>query len=358
MFKIKNIIFVILVSSFSYLKAAPLSVYSTTQCLAKGGACSAMVEDYSSIFVNPSLLNYIEKEGFRVEVQIEGSSKIDKLSNGILGESPYWKFKDQSLFQSLEGKNISGGLSFLTSYLKKSWALSFFAKSSLSSNFVDQDTANIYFGTDLGLQYTYAKSFLRDKRLKLGFNIKTIHRSASFGLKDYSYLSTNGFYNAGYEQNGIAFAVDLGSQYKIKRKNYETNFALSFLDLGSPFFLHTMSTDKNPPGLIKRVVIGTNFTYYDIFKGITLSTNLDLIKGLTKNETRIIDSVMWGINFKLPKFFSFSTGFYQGNWTAGFGLDFWILDVNFASYQINTLAYEGGKSTSNRRYTVQVGFNF
>ncbi len=340
-------------------------IYTSASFLARGGAMTSNVDDYNAIFVNPSGIGAVEEPILNFEFQIEGSSDIGENMTALFGYESNWHADNQADIEALRNQNTRAKVGFLAAYIRQNFAFAMVSNGALDTAYDDATVPNVHaFGVgDVDIQFSGATSFLEDKRLKIGGTAKILYRTARTGFLTYDELATQGLKPSGpYTDEGIAFSFDVGTQYAWKYTNYDISVGLAALDLSTPYGLNTKflgsTTGKRPPIMPARIVAGTGLTVYNLFSGIRLRTNLDIVKSLTRHETSIIDWIHWGAEFKLPMYLALRGGINQGYWTAGMSVTYWILEASFATYAENTAIYDRdlGRMKSNRRYLFQFSF--
>jgi hypothetical protein len=343
-----------------------LPVYTSAQWLGRGGAMTADVDDYNVIFVNPAGLPLIKEPILNFEFQLEGSGGITDNLTAFFGYGSKWVINNPADVNALMGKDVSTRVSFLASYITNSYALALISRGTMNTAY---DTAtppnsDTFSATDLTLQLTYGKGFL-DNHLRVGGTGKLAYRSGRFGNFTMSQLETQGIKPFGsLSQEGMAFSFDAGVQYSWTMQTYDVSIGGSALDLATPFGLDpkfvTGNSNGRPPILPARVDIGTGIKVHDIGAGIAWRTNLDLIKSITHMEASMFDLVHFGTELQFPRLIFLRAGIYQGYWTAGLGIKYYILECDFATYATDTALYynTNGRQESDRRYNFQFSFMF
>ncbi len=339
--------------------------YTTASFLARGGAMSSDVDDYNAMFVNPAGISRIEDKTGIIELQVEGSTHVGDNMTALFGYSDHWKTHDPADVEKLRGQNTRAKLAFLAAYLQKGFAFAMASSGAMDMAYDSQTVPNVHtFGVgDVDIQMSAATGFFEDERLKVGGTAKILYRTARTGYLTYDDLATIGVKPSGpYTDEGIAFSFDVGSQYSWKLTGYDLSVGLSALDLATPYGIKTKflgsATGERPPIANARLVAGAGLRVHNIFSGIQMGTNLDIIKSLTRSETSVLDWMHWGVEFKFPMYLSVRGGLNQGYWTAGLSVNYWLFEAGFATYAENTAIYDKslGRMKSNRRYLFQFTF--
>jgi hypothetical protein len=349
--------------------AAPmeqLPVYTSARWLGRGGAMTADVDDYNVIFVNPAGLPLIKEPVLDFEFQLEGSGGITDNLTAFFGYSDKWKVTNPSDLNSLIAKDVSTRVSFLTAYVTDTYAIALISRGTMNTAYdtATPPNADVFSATDVTLQLTYGKGFL-DNSLRVGGTGKLAYRTGRFGTFTMKQLETEGLKPFGQlSQEGLAFSFDVGIQYSWFMEGYDVNIGGSALDLATPFGLDpriTKGSDNGrPPILPARIDIGTGIKVHNIGAGIAWRTNLDVIKSITHMEASVFDLLHFGTELQFPRLIFLRAGIYQGYWTAGLGIKYYILECDFATYATDTALYYNtdGRRASDRRYDFQFSFMF
>ncbi|MEI6093209.1 MAG: hypothetical protein WCQ47_05955, partial [bacterium] len=281
--------------------------------------------------------------------------------------SKYWKVTNPDDLTPLNGKNTRGRLGFIGTYITDLISFAFVANGMLDS-FVTSTTPTVkdkVFSTqDIAVQFGIAKSFLERKNFRIGGTGKAIYRGNVSGTLDLAQLETQGVKPVGnpFANEGLAFAMDLGTQYTWFEDESEISVGLAALDLATPFGIQAKvfgdGNVRRPDILPARIDFGIGLKVPDVYKGLTIRTNIDVIKSVKERENSFQDMLHMGVEFKFPQFLSIRAGLNQLYWTAGIGVTYWVLDASFATYAENTSIFDGARTPSNRRYVFQFGFYF
>ncbi len=344
-------------------------LYTTSSYIARGKAMVADVDDYNVMFVNPAGMPLIKTPILDFEFILEGSNNISQNLTALFGTTSdkYWKITDPAKLAALNGQNTRARIGFLAAYVSDFISFAFITNGVMddainTSTGTPKDT--VFSAVDIAFQSSIAKSFFEDKRFRIGATGKAVYRGNRFGTLSFAQLSSEGIkpYQNKFASEGLAFSMDLGTQYTVHYSESELSFGLAALDLCTPFGIQTkFLNDGNPtrPQILPaRVDVGIGYKVPDIFYGITLRTNLDIIKSATKMESSFKDMLHMGVEFKFPQFLSLRAGLNQLYWTAGVGVTYWILDASFATYSENTGIYDQARTPADRRYVFQFGFYF
>ena len=366
-----NLIFIsfILVSSSAFAEQRQL--YNTASYLARGKAMVANVDDYNVLFVNPAGIPLIKEPILNFEFMVEASDGVSQNLTAFFGHKSdkYWKLSDPNELAAMNGKNTRARLGFLATYIDDLISFAFITNNMLDSavNTVTAPMDTIYSSSDIALQFGIAKGFFDKKQLRLGGTGKVIYRGNMAGTFSFAQLQTTSVRPVGNADanDGLGFSMDLGAQYTWYVNESEFSVGLAALDLCTPFGIQPTPKgvfgdgNKGRPEILPaRIDVGLGYKIPDIFRGMTLITNLDIIKSPTMSESSFEDMLHFGIEFKFPQFLSLRAGLNQLYWTAGIGIKYWILDASFATYVENTTIYNGVRTPSDRRYAFQFGFYF
>jgi hypothetical protein len=340
------------------LHAEQRALYTTASFLGRGGAMVADTDDYNAIFVNPAGLSSLDQGIMTMELQLESSMGLNNFLTAYFGYDTHGMIPSQDSLVLFRDQNNRAKLSALTAYTKKDFGLGLFIATTIDTDYSDDaiPTADVYSAADVGAQISFSHGFLEKEKLKIGMTAKSIFRIGKFGNMDFTALNTNGVSPFGASSTyGVALASDIGAQYTWFQEKYNFSLGLSGLDLGTPFLT---TKEAKPAALSARLVVGAGLKIPNIFKNITLGTNLDLYKSFSFIEGSVFDYLHFGLEIKFPQFLSIRGGFNQMYWTAGLGIKYWLLEVDFTTYADNIWTDHGGRKSCSRRYLFQAKVYF
>jgi len=361
------VVFILICSSVNAAPMEQQGVYTSARWLGRGGAMVADVDDYNVIFVNPAGLPLIEVPILNFEFQLEGSNSITDNLTAFFGYRDKWVITDPADAEALKGQNIRTRVSFLTTYVTKSYAIAFISRGTMDTAYDSAAVPNtdVFSAADLTLQLTYGRGFLNN-HLRFGGTGKVAYRSGRFGNFTMTQLENEGIKPVATSQvkEGLALSFDVGTQYTLPHDTYDFNIGAAALDLATPFGLDPRiskgSDNGRPPILPARADIGVGIKVKNVGAGIAWRTNLDIIKSLTKSESSFSDIMHFGTELQFPRLLYLRAGMSQMYWSAGVGIKYYILECDFATYATNTATYYStdGRRQSNRRYDFQFSFQF
>ncbi|MCX6113331.1 MAG: hypothetical protein NTY22_08665, partial [Proteobacteria bacterium] len=243
------LIFFILVSGSAF--AEQRALYNTASYLARGKAMVATVDDYNVLFVNPAGIPLVKEPILDFEFMIEGSDGVSQNLTAFFGHTSdkYWKISDAKELAALNGKNTRARLGFLATYINDLFSFAFISNSLFDSavNTTTTPLDTVYTSTDIAFQFGIARSFFEKKQFRLGGTGKVIYRGNMYGTFNFTQLQnmTVKPVDNPNANDGLAFSLDIGSQYTWNVGESEFSLGLAGLDLCTPFGIQ-----PTPKGLL------------------------------------------------------------------------------------------------------------
>jgi len=350
----------------SALAYAPISQdFRSARTSGMGGVRYTTGEYEENFFANPA--RSADNEGFQIQLMklsVETSSgTISSIGNlvksnsglsgfsGIVGKPQYARF--QLIPFAIHFKN----------FINDKWSLGAGAFISAQTSPVLSQAGTIDPTTAIaaGPVFNLSRRLLDEDRLVVGANFRTEVRATSkdSGLSIQQFLSGSNLSNAIQGGSGFGFDFDLGTTFKPHWKNFDFQYELSFAinnvlggqykNLGKP--IKSWPGDPTPANRTFNFgLTGSRTDFYGLDK-ITLALETTDIgnneNGSFYRTLHLGTEIIW-------KIVSLRAGVNQGYAAAGFGLDLFILKLNFATYG-EELGLNPGIS-QDRRYTLDLGF--
>lgn len=359
---------------FSLMFAQNITFIDANQ-LGKGGASTADISDVSAVLLNPAGITLLEDSVIYTSIQINNSVGVTDFTDIYFGTNLDGKVYETSRLKNKSGVTTRNSVGIFASYVTEQNFAYTIVSSMLYdlkySEFADVNDLKVdTFSTiDTVMQISYAKSFLEKDKFRVGASAKTVYRVGKFRTLDKDELGDTGIFpttgsttepGINYVNEGVAFLVDLGTQYSWFIDDTTVSFGISALDIGTPFAINPglLGGSGRPPTIPARVQTGFGINFDKLFNSnYSVRTNFDVVKAVSYSESSVMDMLRLGIEFNFPMFLSLRAGLFQTYWTAGFSLRYWIGHVDFATYTENTDVYTSGTRPSDRRYVFQFSIN-
>lgn len=264
------------------------------------------------------------------------TNAIAKILDGMMGE--YNNISPINFFPAFTYKNWSFGIFFNTHINILSYNRAF-------------PTASARIHADAGAVLTYAHSFLKDKSLHFGVSLMGFYRmgyTASYTVADIANLDTDNVLKDALNSNGWGILASVGIMYELPwlRKELNARVGLSFNDFG--YQSMASGLDKVEPTLNLSLAISPNWEF--ISSNIVLDFN-DLLFMNGKDDS-FGKRVNIGAEVGFFNRIFLRTGLHQGYWTAGAGVNIWLLRINYAYYTEELGAYAG--QYADERHVIEV----
>ena len=244
-------------------------------------------------------------------------------------------------------------ISFFPAFTYKNWSFGIFFNSYaniLTYNKV-MPTVSAKVHADAGAVLTYAHSFLSDKSLHIGVSLMGFYRMAyntTYTAVDIANIDTNSLVSNILENSGWGILASVGIMYELPwlRKELNARVGLSFNDFG--YQSMASGLDKVEPTLNLSLAISPNWEF--ISSNVVIDFN-DLLF-MNGYDDSFGKRVNIGAEIGFWNRIFLRTGLHQGYWTAGAGLNIWLLRINYAYYTEELGAYAG--QYADHRHVIEV----
>ena len=365
--KFKAILITILVMipfASSYAQKAVFSreyprMMTSVRAMGMGNAFFGVSDDKYAAFYNPAGLAMNKSLWSLDLVPLSIGVNNNMISNGtdIGGMFLQGGLNTDTIIKTLDGmigqyNNISP-ITFFPAITYKNWSFGIFLNSYadiLTYNRV-MPTAAAKIHADAGAVFTYAHSFLEDKSLHFGFSLMGFYRmayTASYTAVDIASINTNSLVSGLLESTGWGVLASVGVIYELPwlRKELNPRVSLSFNDFG--YQQMAAGVDKVEPTLNLSLAISPNWNF--ISSNIVIDFN-DLLF-MNGSDNSFGKRVNIGAEVGFWNRIFLRTGLHQGYWTAGAGLNLWLLRINYAYYTEELGAYAG--QYADQRHVIEV----
>ena len=357
-------------------------LYKDPRIMGMGGAYVAVGGTFSSLFHNPAGLGKIEKEvGF--EVDIIGVT-------GSIGGNIYDIYKELNNIRNLkdldeDGDKTDDQLKEVNKLLKKYRGETFHFSSSVFPSIARMfgnlgvgigvigtlnfdNTFHQGFGSEglwtidasltVGGIGGMAYNFLKQKNLSIGIGIKGLYRGRIYKSLTAREIVENidnldSYIRDQFKTSGFVPGFDIGVIYDFpKFYGFQPSIGFSYLNIGN---LDFKEAGKIPSTLNLGVAIKKERDYNFLnrfvvaFDVIDITKNYEEDKDIGKRLRAGVEFSVWSGRWSD---FILRCGSYQGYWTAGAELRFFIIRIVGTTYAEEIGAYSG--QDENRRYMLSV----
>lgn len=189
----------------------------------------------------------------------------------------------------------------------------------------------------------------------VGFMAKRITRYAGAGditASTLAFLNSNIIENSA-NQTGVAYGFDFGAKLTLPG-DWNPSVAFAWQDIGDTKFSFS-ATNPAPKKIQDRMNVGVGME--KDFMGIAKlrpALEFKMLNG-SSSEVQIGKRLHMGLELELP-LLTLRGGFNQGYYTYGASFDFWVFQVDVASYGVELGEYVG--QHEDRRYMIQLTMDF
>lgn len=351
---IKRILFLILTFATPGIFADEiLEPNISVKALGMGNAYISHAKGHDAIFYNPA--GFASMQGFQW--------RVTGLNLGLNGLDVYDEYRDivdssendlPGVLSGLYGQPIWSRLDLQTSISFGSLMIGGFGRSNVG--FILQNPAlpslqSAYFA-DYGLFAGWGVEIV-PKYMDFGFLVKRVTRVAGdivIGPSTLAYLDS-GILEDNIERSGTGYGVDWGVKLRAPG-SWNPTASFAWQDVGDTTF--SVGSDDNTLASIKsRMHVGLAFEKDFTVVKVKPEINFRYIN--SGGDIQIGKKVHAGAEFEFPVF-SLRGGFNQGYYTAGASFDFWLFQVDLATYGVELGEYVGQQE--DRRYILQLTMDF
>lgn len=193
------------------------------------------------------------------------------------------------------------------------------------------------------------------KMLDVGFVVKRITRIAGGGdvsASTLAYLDSQVIEDAA-KQTGVAYGADLGAKLTLPGE-WHPSVAFAWQDVGDTSF--SISATNPGPAKIKdrmNIALGLEREFAGMFS-LRPALEYKMVNS-SSSDVQVGKKIHAGLELELPAI-TLRGGFYQGYYTYGASFDFWVFQMDFASYAVELGEYVGQQE--DRRYMFQLTMDF
>jgi len=323
------------------------------KAMGMGNAYIAGSQGHDSIFYNPAGLASLS--GFQWRI-----SGLDMGLNGLNVYNGYKSIVDNSddlpsAMNALYGKPVWGRSDFQTTISFGSLIVGGFGRANVGFNLLDPALPSLqsaYFA-DYGLLAGWGVEMI-PQFMDIGFLVKRVTRYAGdvqVGASSLVYLDSDRLKND-IQRSGTGYSGDFGTKFKFPG-DWHPTVAFAWQDIGDTKF--NLNADTPAPHSIKSSMnVGLGFQRdLGVLK---IRPELDVRHIETaESQMQIGKKINLGAELEFPGF-TLRGGLNQGYYTAGASFDFWLFQVDVATYGVELGEYVGQQE--DRRYMLQLTMDF
>jgi hypothetical protein len=318
--------------------------YISARAAGMGNAYSAVVDNIDSIFYNPASL--VKSAGFHwtimdLNLGVGNIEAVQQLSN-LSGD-----FSDT--INSLSGKTFSANGYGKTAVQVGTFA--FYVYDNINMGVTTSNPVSPQFDIDYTNDIAYGMSFafpIIPSVMAMGLSTKFIRRNGNrFSILASDLATHDSEYLKGlYDWNGTGYGFDAGFLFKIPGPVSPT-LSLAWKNIGGSTFKATTGSPGTPPADDDEVTAG-----FALNIGLPLLSISPAIEIKHAGDPTIPFGKKLHLGFEISLLnLDIRGGVNQGYWTAGLGLGMGFLDIDLATYGVETGATVG--QTEDRRYMLQ-----
>jgi hypothetical protein len=308
-----------------------------------GNAFTTVVDSKDALFYNPAGLSKIVGLHLTLLDLGSGTDTVNIMTTyNSLSGSDY-----ATIIREFYGQQVWLGLNASASFSMPGFAISAYDSMNLSFDLHNPAYTNLTMNVinDFGIVTGIGASLIPNV-LKLGFAVKRVTRYGGrvpFGPSTLATLS-NSQLTALVNNYGVGWGMDAGLLLELPVPARPT-FSAVWQDIGQTKFQPLGGTSVPPP-IDNNAVVGFGLNFDWGLVGLRPAVEFRHANLMSEPVGKKLHG---GFEFVMPML-ALRGGFYQGYWTAGFGMDlkYFLLDV--ASYGVELNSYPGQKE--DRRYMV------
>lgn len=356
------------------------SLSKSIRSMGMGGAFYGLSNDEYALFSNPAGLS-TRTAGTEVMLRVNGTIS----SNAISGFNDFKNLGDLNINQAInqldkhKDKPMFANAGLLPYFLTKNLAVGILvADTKVNFNIskgasdideiddLNNEVADMTFISDSGVVLGYGQSFF-SPNLHLGANLKALARAGgrkSFTGSEYVNSASIDLDPAKIGGTGMGVDLDIGATYELK----ELPFGL--LSRASLVFSNLLATDfsiakkyAGAPALTRTVNLG----WYTVFDGFLFVDNVHVLADISDvslggqsdsnfgaRKGELIKKLHLGVEMPIG-ILSLRAGLNQGYLSAGLGLNFYALKLDFATYGEET---SDSSRRQSRRYLATLALGW
>jgi hypothetical protein len=337
------------------LRGAELPEYGlSVKGLGMGNAFTGHAKGHDALFYNPA--GFASLEGFQF--------RLMGLSVGLNGIDVYDEYADlfdnsddlAATLNALYGRPIWTRLDYQLSMSMGPFIVGAYSRANAGFTLLNPALPNL--DADYFAEYAFFGGVgfqLIPKMLDVGAVVKRITRVAGGGditAATLAYLDSNLIEDM-QQRTGVGYGVDFGAKLTLPG-DWNPSVAFAWQDIGDTSFSFSETTPA--PLTIKdrmNLALGLERELSGLVK-IRPAIEYKTLNG-SSTEVQIGKRIHAGLELELPSI-TLRGGFNQGYYTYGASFDFWLFQVDFATYGVELGEYVGQRE--DRRYVLQLTADF
>lgn len=356
--------------------------YASTRALGMGNAFTAVADDHSAMFYNPSMLAWREDGQLRMFLRGGTDTSVLKLNGEINDVKDMPKDKQMQGYSDMITSHYGDHFHLRVPtigmvWVRPGWGFAFIpADLSLDMDVHRQlgpmINVNLYIDSTLAFSYAHKLDWIKGHEMSWGTTVKAVHRVYGGQAVSATDLADGkSLVSASDGNEGLTGDIDLGFNWKpavpdsgfFKFLKYmKPSFAFvgrNLVDYGFKTNFHFIDENSGePPKLGRRFDFGTK---WDLPKWWVFDPHLSAdLRDMGHSNWSLKKGQHYGIELYWKMFNwwkgHWAGGFNQGYWTAGFGARMAWFQIDLASYGEEV----GSDSTprEDRRYLVELALDF
>ncbi len=330
-------------------------LYKGIRPLGMGNTFVTISDDHNALFYNPAGLSQIE--GFGGAEILNPMLEISKDARDAISDIQDVEAGDlagaTAILQQHMGERFHARTSLLPNAVFHNWGFGVLAQATVDGEIHNPVTPEVTIDgkLDLGAVAGLAHGFM-EQSLQLGISGKFIQRDQYLHTYTAAEVSSPDFDpSQDFEDNRekeTAFGVDVGGLYHFTDVRLQPTIGLVIQNIGDM----DLGQSEIPQMVNVGAAIHPNF--WILKNTLALDIN-DLLKNV-EGEDDFYKRIHMGGEFKFPSIVTVRAGLNQGYPTFGLGIDFWIMEINYAFYTEEIGVVSGQKADDIHVVQLALGF--
>lgn len=354
---------------FSFLAASPTFATFYNQPwthygvrpLGMGNAFVAVADDFNALFYNPAGLARLPSWDGEF---LNPMFSLSKNTRALFGEMSEFQGSDTAktleLIDAETGKTHHAAFGMTPHLIFPGFGVGLGLMAGVTAAFHGDVSVDMDVSATTILPIAYARSFAQD-RISWGVAPKIVSYTGineNLGISELESLKKNNEVTKDnapkiedYLASGVGLGFDAGLLFTPSKHN-EPTLGVSYTDIGGTPFKKFREKGKTPKPRLPSVNFGLSY------KPIQTSFHY-LLTAVDIHGANMPDhfsrKINYGVEWGLGQVIKIQGGLHQGEWSAGFQVDAWLLVIRFATYAEQLGIYAGqDELLSDRRFVMQL----